>query len=174
LHRLAGDDGDIEATVVTAAPPLALAVAPDGRHVYSVEDGRVVRRDATTGVAQRSSDPISMSDVLAAAPAGPWVAVAEGDGLALLDAERLEETARPDRADTGYGVAVGQRTLWAVAADGLYCADLTTGRLQAQEPQGPRATEVAADGAGAYLNTIDEAPDRSGLYVVEPDAACGW
>jgi hypothetical protein len=176
LHRLAGDDGDIEATVLTAAPPLALAAAADGRHIYSVEEGRVVRRDAATGHVQRSSDVLSMSDALAAAPAGPWVGVAEGDGhqLVQLDADHLREAARLNRADTGYAVAVGQQTLWAAAADGLYCADATTGRLQTQEPQGPRATEIAADGAGAYLNTIDEAPDRSGLYIVEANAACGW
>ena len=185
LHRLAGDDGDIEATVVTAAPISALAVAPDGRHLYGVEDGRVVRRDVTSGVVQQSSDLLGLSGVLAAAPAGPWVGVAVGDGqqLVLLDAERLEETARLDRADTGYGVALGQRTLWALSSPwaeddpalrGLYCADATTGRLHTQKPQGPRATELAADGAGAYLNTIDETPDRGGLYIVEPDASCGW
>lgn len=184
LHRLADDDGDLKATVVTTALISVLTVAPDGRHLYSVEEGRVARRDGTSGVAQRSSDLLGVSDVLTAAPAGPWIAVGEADGqhLVRLDAEHLEESARLDRADTAYsGAAVGQRTLWAAAAPwepeargGLYCADATTGRLRTREPQAPEATEVAADGAGAYLNTPDETPDRSGLYIVEPDSSCGW
>lgn len=178
LHRVAGDDGRIEATIVTETPASDLEVDPAGRHLYSAEGRRVVRRHARHGVAQVASRVgVDSPDTLAATSAGVWVAVRDEAGgerrLVHLDRRRLRETARVDRR-VGYALAMGKRSLWAVLDEDLHCLDATTGRPRAPVPQGRRAA-MAADGAGVYLNGYDGAsPDRSGVYFAEPDAGCRW
>lgn len=179
LHRLAGDDASIEATVVTDTPASDLAVDPTNRHLYSAEDGRVVRRHPTVGVVEAAVEAgADFTDTLVATPDGVWVAIRDRIDpdaerrLVHLDHE-LRETAR-----AGHPVysplALGDRTLWVMLEDGLHCFDASTGAPRSPRSQGPPATEIAADAAGVFLNSPDAQPDRSGVYVAVPEPACRW
>jgi YVTN family beta-propeller protein len=142
----------------------AVAVAPDGAHLYIASDqvNRIYVLDTKTKRVVKQADLKTPTGHIAVSPDGAHLYITSGYGneLLVVDTAKMEITARVDLLSTSFGVAVSPDGARVYVCTGNGCVsliDASQNNLVGTVPVGesPNAVTVSRDGARVYAAQSD-------------------